>query len=61
MTEKELMRVDELTRKRSALYDKLVANAPMIDGVDPEKRTALIRLLMMGHSPVGQYETGGGF
>ena len=59
LTEQELIRLDELTRKRSPLYEKMVADAPMVPGVDPEKRTALIRLLMMSQSP--RYETGGGF
>ena len=61
LTEKELMRADELTRKRSSLYEKALADAPMVAGLDPEKRTALIRLLLMGRSPVGSYETGGSF
>jgi len=47
LTEKELTRADELTRKRSSLYEQLLADAPMVPGADPEKRTALIRLLMM--------------
>lgn len=45
-TERALGRLDELTRKRSALYDELAAN-PQIVVKDPDKRAALIKMLLM--------------
>lgn len=46
LTEGALRAVDEMTRQRSPLYDQMAANAPMI-AMDPAKRTALIRALMI--------------
>lgn len=61
LTEKDLARLDELTRKRSPLYESLLEAAPMVPGQRPDAREALMRALLMSRSPVGAYETGGGF
>jgi hypothetical protein len=46
LAKRSLNGVDELIRQRSPLYEEMLANTPM-GVISPEKRAALIRVLMM--------------
>ena len=54
LTEKALMRADELTRKRSSLYEALSKSAPMVERSNPNMNEMLVRLLMGAGQPHSQ-------
>jgi hypothetical protein len=47
LAKKDMRAVDELLRKRSPMYEERLAN-PEMSVVSPEKRAALLRMLLMG-------------
>lgn len=48
LTKRSLGKVDKKTRKRSPLYEDMLQSLPM-GGVNPDKRAALIRALLLAH------------